>query len=456
MQIFMTIIAFIIALGLLVTVHEYGHFWMARRMGVRVLRFSIGFGPPLLRWSDKQGTEFWLSSIPLGGYVKMLDRREGPVPDELIDQEFNQKTVGQRMAIFAAGPCVNLIFAALIYWMITLGGVTQIAPIVGHIAPHSILAQQKIEPGWELVAVDGESTLDWEAITFSLIKHLGESGEVTLAFKVPHHSQLEQRRLWLNADWMEAAPGKEEKDPLGALGLEPWQPTIIPVIGQILKGSVADKSGLHKGDRILSIARQPVNDWLACVAIIQRNPNRLIPLVLLRNNQTLNISLMPEAVPKKGGGFMGQLGVLPEPPVIPEDYVRQIKYSVWQAGVVGLKKTMELSWLTLITMGKMVIGQVSVAHISGPIAIAKIAGDRASYGLESFANFVAYLSISLGVLNLLPIPVLDGGHLLFAVVECIRRKPLSEKIQEWSIKVGASVIAMMMLLAFYNDIVKLL
>ncbi len=453
MQILTTILAFIIALGLLVTVHEYGHFWMARRMGVKVLRFSVGFGPALFRWRDKKDTEFWISAIPLGGYVKMLDRREAPVPDELLDQEFNQKTVQQRMAIFAAGPLVNLLFAALIYWVVMMHGVTQIAPIVGGITPHSVLAPHQIQPGWELTQIDGKPTADWEAVTFAFIKHIGQAGDVVLGFKAPGSDALKERRVWLNANWMETQA--KEQDPLNALGLEPWQPVIAPVIGRLLAGSVAEQAGLQIKDRILSIADKSVKTWAECVAIIRQHPGQAINVTVQRQGKLFFMTVTPESVQEKGQAI-GRLGVLPEPPIIPEKYLREIKYGVWQAAVAGIQKTAEFSWLTLTTLGKMLIGHVSVDNLSGPITIAKIAGDRASYGFEPFMSFVAYLSISLGVLNLLPVPVLDGGHLFFAGIEWIRRKPLSEKIQEGATKVGAGLILIMMVLAFYNDIARLL
>ncbi len=453
MQFLTTVFAFILALGLLVTVHELGHFCMARYVGVRVLRFSIGFGPPLFRWTDRRGTEFWLSGIPLGGYVKMLDRREGPIPDELLTQEFTQKTVKQRMAVFAAGPLVNLLFATLIYWGVMMNGITQIAPIIGEIKPTSPLASQGIQSGWELAQVDGQLTSDWEAVTFALVKHMGEAGQLILDFKAPGTAHLEQRRVALSENWMDNTA--QEQDPLQSLGLIPWQPFIAPVIARVLDHSVAQKSGLQAKDRIISLAGHSIVSWLDCLTIIQQSAGQPLRVVLQRGQQIITMMVTPEIMIEKGKKI-GRLGVLPEMPVIPDEYVRHIHYGVWQAAAAAVQKTLSFSAITLVTIGKMLVGQVSFDNLSGPITIAKIAGDRASYGVEPFLSFLAYLSISLGILNLLPIPVLDGGHLLYASIEWLRGKPLSDRLQQWGLNIGVSLIVMLMLMAFYNDLVRVL
>lgn len=451
MELLSTLLATVVALGLLVTIHEYGHFWVARRCGIKVLRFSIGFGPALLRWHDRRGTEYAIAAIPLGGYVKMLDEREAPVAEHELDQAFNRKTVKQRIAVVAAGPLANFLLAIAAFWIVAVIGFSTVAPVLGPVPAGSPAALAGMHEGLEITAVDGTATRSWHEINLQLIRRLGESGSIDVAAK-PFSGGSEQGYQLPLDNWLR---GEEAPDPMVALGLTGWQPQMPPRIGQVAPDGAAAEAGLQPGDLILSIDGQAVSDWLTdVVPTIQASAQQTLQLQIERNGSLVDIALTPRLKASEDV-VVGYVGAGVESVELPPHMQRQISYNPLVAVPVAMQKTWEMTALTLDSLWKMLTGLVSAKNLSGPITIAKVAGASAKSGLESFLSFIAYLSISLGVLNLLPIPVLDGGHLVYYVAEWVRGKPLSERIQTWGLQIGLSLIVGVMLFAIYNDISRL-
>ncbi len=451
MDLLFTLLATVVALGLLVTIHEYGHFWVARRCGVKVLRFSIGFGPALYSWHDRHGTEYVIAGIPLGGYVKMLDEREASVPPGELDQAFNRKDVKQRIAIVAAGPIANFLLAIVAFWIIAVLGMSTIAPVLGPVEAGSIAARAGLVEGLEILEVDGQSTPSWHDVNLQLIRRLGETGHMQILAKAGADDAAQSYSLQLN-DWLR---GAEQPDPVAALGLTSWRPVISPRLEQISPDSAAERAGLVAGDLIVSIDGQPVDDWLAqVVPAIQASAGRSLELTVERAGRLQTLSITPQAR-EQDGRTTGYVGAGVAPFEWPEHMIRSIEYNPITAIPVAIGKTWDMTALTLDSLRKMITGLVSAKNLSGPITIAKVAGASAKSGVESFLSFIAYLSISLGVLNLLPIPVLDGGHLVYYVTEWIRGKPLSERIQGWGLQIGLALIVGVMIFAIYNDISRL-
>jgi regulator of sigma E protease len=433
----------LVALGVLVTIHEYGHFWVARRCGVKVLRFSVGFGSPLLRWRDRQGTEFVLAAIPLGGYVKMLDEREGDVPPELLDQSFNRKSVQQRIAIVAAGPVANFLLALLFFWVVAMLGSQQVRPVIGAVEIGSLADVAGLQAGQEIIAIDGQPTIGWAAVNLQLVSRLGESGRLDLAVREPGSSVDSPRQIVLD-NWLR---GADEPNPIASLGIQPWRPALQPILAQLDPQGPASAAGLLAGDRLLALNGQALGDWQQLVDQVRSLPGEKISLLVERQGQQLDIPVTLAA--------RGDLGAGVEGGEWPPEMLRQVSYGPIDAIAEGAKNTWTMSVLTLNSLKKMLFGELSVKNLSGPITIAKVAGASAESGLSDFLKFLAYLSISLGVLNLLPIPVLDGGHLLFYLVEWVRGRPLSERIQGWGMQIGISLVIGVMLLALVNDLGRL-
>ena len=444
------IVGTLIALGVLVTFHEFGHFWVARRCGVKVLRFSVGFGSPLLRWHDRQGTEFVVAAIPLGGYVKMLDEREGDVPPELLDQSFNRKSVRQRIAIVAAGPVANFLLAILFFWIIALLGVQQVRPVIGLVEPGSLAESAGLRAGQEIVSIDGELTSGWSAVNLQLVRRLGESGIVELQVRDDGGSLVSSRQLVLR-DWLR---GVDEPDPLASLGIRPWRPATDPVVSELDPEGPAQAAGVRLGDRLLALGEQRVDDWQQVVDWVRKHPGEVVALRLTRNGEQLEL---PITLAAKGEGEAraGYLGVGVKGGEWPAHMLHEVSFGPLEGVAESLRRTWGMTVLTLDSLKKMLFGELSVKNLSGPITIAKVAGASAQSGVADFLNFLAYLSISLGVLNLLPIPVLDGGHLLFYLVEWVRGRPLSERVQGWGIQIGISLVLGVMLLALVNDLSRL-
>lgn len=444
------IIGTLVALGVLVTFHEFGHFWVARRCGVKVLRFSVGFGSPLVRWHDRHGTEFVIAAIPLGGYVKMLDEREGDVPPALLDSAFNRKTVRQRFAIVSAGPLANFLLALVFFWLLAMLGSQQVRPVVGAVESGSLAAQAGMAVDQEIVAVNGKPVSGWGEVNLQLVRRLGESGQLDVTVREVGSSAERHLQIPLQ-NWLK---GVEEPDPITALGIRPWRPRIAPVIAQLDPEGPAQAAGIQLGDRLISLNRQPLDDWQQVIDAVKVLPGATAVLEVERDGQRIDVPLTL-AARGEGDARRGYLGAGVEGGEWPAEMLREVRFGPLDAVVEGAKRTWTMSLLTLDSLKKMLFGELSVKNLSGPITIAKVAGASAQSGLGDFLNFLAYLSISLGVLNLLPIPVLDGGHLLFYLVEWVRGRPLSERVQGWGVQIGISLVVGVMLLALVNDLGRL-
>ncbi len=444
------IVGTLVALGVLVTFHEYGHFWVARRCGVKVLRFSVGFGRPLLRWHDRQGTEFVVAAIPLGGYVKMLDEREGDVPPALMDQAFNRKTVKQRFAIVSAGPIANFLLALLFFWALAMLGSEQVRPVVGAVEVGSLAERGGLAAGQEILEINGKTISGWADVNLQLVRRLGESGSLSLLVRSVEGGEAQSVELEL-VDWLK---GAEEPDPIKSLGIRPWRPVVEPVVAQLDPEGPAQAAGVLLGDRLATLNGRPLGEWQEVIDQVRPLHGQSVMLGIERDGQRLEL---PVTLAERGDGEnrRGYLGAGVAAGEWPDEMLRNVSFGPVEAIGEGLRRTWTMSILTLDSLKKMLFGELSVKNLSGPITIAKVAGASAQSGVGDFLNFLAYLSISLGVLNLLPIPVLDGGHLLFYLVEWVRGRPLSDRVQGWGVQIGISLVVGVMLLALVNDLGRL-
>ncbi len=446
-----TVVWFLVALGVLVTFHEFGHYYVARRCGVKVLRFSVGFGKPLYTWTGKTGTQYTLAWIPLGGYVKMLDEREGEVPEALRAQAFNSKNVWQRIAIVAAGPVANFILAVLLFWGMLMPGTTDVAPVIGKVAPESVAAQAGLEAGQEVLAVDGEPVHTWQDLNRVLMHRLGETGPITFVVKYANSSLQYESQAELRG-WLK---GEEDPDPVKGLGITLWTPEVRAELSQVMEGSPAAEAGLKAGDLLLAADDVLLDDWYALVEYVRARPNVAIDLRYERDGREAVATVTPREVVTDSGEAIGQVGVMPVSPGWPEEMIRRQEYGVTGAFVRAVDKTWETSAFVLLSVKKLIVGEISTKNLSGPITIAKVAGASAKAGLAYYVGFLALLSVSLGVFNLLPIPVLDGGHLLYYLIEAVKGSPVSEKVQVAGYQIGLVLVMGLMMLALYNDVMRL-
>jgi len=444
--------AFLVAIIVLVTVHEFGHFWVARRLGVKVLRFSVGFGRPLLTWHRRADpTEYMIAAIPLGGYVKMLDEREEPVAEAELGQAFNRQKLWVRSAIVIAGPAFNFLFALLLYWVLLMAGQSGLKPEVGEVPAQSIAAEAGFERGDIVLDVDGRATPTWSAVWMTVLAE-GIGGE-DLSIRVRRADGSEEQLVIDGTTLASLEPGQGYLD---ALGLERASPQIPAVIGEVVAGQPAAEAGLEPGDRILSIDGAAIRDWQQVVALVQAQPDQRLQFVVERDGARLPLDLQSRAV-DQDGELVGRIGAGVE---YAEDVWADQKVWVRYGPLEGLaeasRRVVDISVLTLQIVGRMLVGSASVDNISSPIGIANAAGETASYGLASFVQFLALLSISLGLINLFPIPVLDGGHLLYFAIEGVMGRPLSEEVQERGQRLGIVLLISLMTFAFYVDIARLL
>ncbi len=441
--------AFVVALGLLVAVHEFGHFWVARRCGVKVERFSIGFGKAIWRRLGKDGTEYVLALIPLGGYVKMLDGRVDELKPGDEQYAFNHKSVWARMAIVAAGPMANFVFALFALWLMFMIGVPAVKPVIGEVRPASIVAEAGILPGMEIVGVGDEQTGDWESVTYALLSHLGDQS-VTIKVKAPQTSYATDKNLSLD-NW-KFDPDRES--PIGSLGIVPLGGKVLPVVSAVVAKSASEKAGLQVGDRIKRVGEQEITEWAQFVELVQHAPGAPLQVVVERNNRDLDVTLTPDTR-KVQGKLVGFVGLSPQLVPLPDEYRILLQYGPLQALWQGAQKTWSLITLTFDMIGKLVAGIVSLDNLSGPISIAKGAGSSADYGLVYFLSFLALISVNLGIINLFPLPVLDGGHLVYFLIEAVTGKPVSERIQEVGFRIGAAILMLLMGIALFNDFARL-
>jgi regulator of sigma E protease len=442
--------SFIVALGILVTVHEYGHFWVARKNKVKVERFSIGFGKTLWRRVDKQGTEFVIALIPLGGFVKMLDERVDDVKPEEQSQTFNSKSVYQRIAIIAAGPMANFIFAIFAFYLMFLIGVPSIKPIIGDIRVGSIAAQAQLPKNVEIVEIEGNKTQSWQDVNLAFIAEIG-SDRIKVKAKSSDSQYVES--YVLNTENWNFSP--EKTTSLASLGIVAYSPKVTNEVAQVAPDSPAFIGGLQLGDKLIAINDELLDsDWYNFSEKIKLFPNEQVKLLIARADQQLELIVIPSAI-ERNGKTVGYLGIAPKVEPWPESNKIELVYGPIEAIGQSIDKTWSLITLSFDMIGKLITGDVSVKNLSGPIAIAQGAGASAEYGFVYFLSFLALISINLGIINLLPLPVLDGGHLMYYFFEMITGKPVSEKVQEIGFKFGALALLGLMSIALFNDFSRL-
>jgi regulator of sigma E protease len=444
-------LAFIVAIAVLVAVHEFGHFWVARRLGIKVLRFSIGFGRPLWRRNGADGTEYWISAIPLGGYVKMLDEREGDVAPEDLPRCFNRQPPSRRIAVLFAGPAFNFVFAVAAYWIMFVVGVPAMKPVIGAIEPGSTAEVAGLRSGDRIVAVGDAVTRTMMDAQLQLLSAMVPSGTTTLELEGADGSRRVARIEYDGDTHALTEPGAM----FPGLGIGLWRPNLPAVIGQVMPEGTAAQAGLREGDRVLSADGRPMADWNEWVEYVRARPGETVRLVVEREGASRALDLFIGAADDQGER-VGRIGAAPQ--VSPElwDPVRtEQRYG--PVGAVGeaFAETWRMTALTVTMMGRMIVGQVSVKNISGPINIAQAAGFTAAAGLTAFLSFLAIVSISLGIINLLPIPLLDGGQIVYQCVEIAKGSPVSDRAQIIGQQVGILLLLMLMTFAFYNDIVRL-
>jgi regulator of sigma E protease len=447
------IVAFIVALGVLITFHEFGHYWVARRCDVKILCFSIGFGQAIYKKQfGKDNTEFVIAALPLGGYVKMLDEREGEVKEEELPRSFNYKPLWQRFAIVSAGPIFNFIFAIIAYWIIFVVGVNGLRPFIGEVEPSSIGSQSGLATGQEILSVNGLKTPTWSTVIDQLVSHTVNADVINI--DVIDNDGIEKKveidLSQISID--EMAEGKL----LDALGLRVIELKLAAIIGEVLPDGAAEKSGLLQYDEIISVDKKPVRSWGEWVEIIRKSPDKTLSVKVSRGESIVNLEVIPERVQSENE-VIGRIGAAVfKPDDLFESYFTVESYNLPIAFTKAIKKTWEMSMLTLRVLGKMLVGEASVKNLSGPISIAQYAGQSAGIGLVAFLSFMAIVSVSLGVLNLLPVPLLDGGHLMYYFIEMIIGKPVSEAMQIVGQQVGLVLLLGLMSIAIFNDIARLL
>lgn len=443
-----SVLALIVTLGILVTVHEFGHFWVARRFGVKVLRFSVGFGRPLWSRRDKgDGTEYVVAAIPLGGYVRMLDEREGEVAPSEIHRAFNRQPVGSRIAIVAAGPFFNFMFAGLAYAIMFMVGVTGIRPLLGEPVPGSMAAAAGFQKGDQIIAVDERPTPTLQAVQLALVEHGMDRAAVDVSVQTDDE-QTRVRRL----DFSTTQQEMEDAQLFTELGFVLW--SVPAVVGQVLENSPAQQAGIMPNDQIVAIDDIPINNWQQLLNYVQNHPGKEISVQVARNGKSHTLQVTPEAI-DTAQGPIGRIGIGGRDDLMAELQIIT-RYGPFRSLLEGVERTWDMSLFTLRMLWRMLIGKASLENISGPITIAQFAGQSASIGWLPFLSFLALVSVSLGVLNLLPIPVLDGGHLFYYFIELIKGSPLSDFAQEFGQRLGVVLLVILMSLALFNDLARLL
>jgi regulator of sigma E protease len=465
-----TILTTLFALAILVTIHEAGHFFVARWCGVKVLRFSVGFGRPIFRHQAKNGTEYVFAWIPLGGYVRMLDSRNDTLVEADVAAAFDHKKVWQRIAIVAAGPIINLLFAALLYAVVQIAGTPALIPVTGKIAIDSAAQAAGFTSPQQILAIDGQTTNSWGAVNLALAKRIGETGQIHFLLQGLDVEVLQAQALNPNAldvlpklgaptsysisvnRWMAAAV---QASPLAQLGVQPWRPNVPVLIDYLVPGGAAEQAGLRVGDKIVAINQQTVAGFSDFVAYVRGHANTNALVTLERQQQILVIPVQLTSAVGQSGAPVGKIGV----GIASISWPNSIQYTqqlgVFDGLVAGVQQAFEMARLTLSFLGRMVQGMVSVDHLSGPISIAKIAAASAASGWIAYVSFMAYLSVSLGVLNLLPVPMLDGGHLLYYLVELVTGRKVPDRIQAVGLRLGMALVFSIMIIAIANDLMRL-
>jgi len=457
MTFLLTLLAAIFVLGPLVALHEWGHYIVARLCGVKVLTYSIGFGPKLFGWtSKKSGIDYRISALPLGGYVKMLDEREGEVAKAEQHLAFNRQHPLKKIAIVAAGPIMNFIIAIALFWVLFMTPSEQLATKIGQVLPDTPAAMAQLPVGDKVVAIDGHEVQTWEGINYRLAGRMGETDNVSITLQ--SETQADNAIKTYQAPVSQFMQGSAQgKDALTSFGMLPWQPDIAPIVGDLTAEGAASRQGLKVGDRIIAINDQPIKDWLSATRIIRDSPEILLSFTVLRDGKPVQLQIMPQGKKDNLGNDYGQIGamVAQSEIVIPDAYKTTVAYGPGESLVKSFEKTEQLAVMTVSSMGKMLSGMIGLDNLSGPITIAKVAKQSFDISWQMVLSTAALISLSLAVLNLLPIPVLDGGHIVYYLIELIRGKPLSEGVQMIGLNIGLLLLAGFMVLAIGNDISRL-
>ncbi len=450
MSVIQSVFYFIVAIAILVTIHEFGHFWVARKLGVKVLRFSVGFGKPLWSKVGADETEYQIAMIPLGGYVKMADEREGNVADEDLPRAFNRQSVWARFAIVAAGPLANFLFAIVAFACMYMVGVNGVKPMLGEMQPDSIAVQAGFEADDLITAINKKPVVSWQTASITMVSEALDTGVIEVDVTSKNGAQKTHR-----IDLSDSRKILGDEMLLDYLGIEPWRPTLAATIGALSPDGAATQAGIKSGDQVISADGQQVSDWMSLVDLIRAAPDREIEIVIRRDSQTFSMALTPRGVVEKGS-MVGKIGAGPKVDASAYDSVRvKEKFGFFRSIGKGVQQTWSLTALTMRVLTKLVTGQASTKNISGPISIAEYAGVSAAIGVAAFLGFLAMISVSLGILNLLPIPILDGGHLFFYLIEMIKGSPVSAAVEAVGQRVGLAMLGGLMFLAFYNDLSRL-
>ena len=456
MTFLLTLLAAIFVLGPLIALHEWGHYIVARLCGVKVLTYSIGFGPKLFGWtSKKSGIDYRISALPLGGYVKMLDEREGEVAADEQHLAFNRQHPLKKIAIVAAGPIMNFVIAIVLFWVLFMTPSEQLVTKIGQVLPDTPAAMAQLPVGDKIVAIDGHEVQTWESINYRLAGRMGETTNISVTLQSEIDKGATKTYQAPIREFMQGAA--QGKDALSSFGMIPWQPNIAPIVGDLTPDGAASLQGLKVGDRITAINEEAINDWLSATRIIRDNPETLLTFSVLRDDKQVELQIMPQGKKDNLGNDYGQIGamVAQSEIVIPDAYKTTVVYGPGESLVKSFEKTEQLAVMTVSSMGKMLSGMIGLDNLSGPITIAKVAKQSFDISWQMVLSTAALISLSLAVLNLLPIPVLDGGHIVYYLIELIRGKPLSEGVQMVGLNIGLLLLAGFMVLAIGNDISRL-
>ena len=456
MTFLLTLLAAIFVLGPLIALHEWGHYIVARLCGVRVLTYSIGFGPKLFGWtSKKSGIDYRISALPLGGYVKMLDEREGEVAKDEQHLAFNRQHPLKKIAIVAAGPIMNFVIAIALFWVLFMTPSEQLATKIGQVLPDTPAAIAQLPAGDKIVAIDGHDVQTWEGINYRLAGRMGETANISVTLQSEANNNATKTYQAPVKEFMQGAA--QGKDALSSFGMIPWQPNIAPIVGDVTPDGAASRQGLKAGDRITAINDETINDWISATRIIRDNPETLLTFSILRDDKPIELQIMPQGKKDNLGNDYGQIGamVAQSEIVIPDAYKTTVVYGPAESLIKSFEKTEQLAVMTVSSMGKMLSGMIGLDNLSGPITIAKVAKQSFDISWQMVLSTAALISLSLAVLNLLPIPVLDGGHIVYYLIELIRGKPLSEGVQMVGLNIGLLLLAGFMVLAIGNDISRL-
>ena len=457
MTFLLTILAAIFVLGPLIALHEWGHYIVARLCGVKVLTYSIGFGPKLFGWtSKKSGIDYRISALPLGGYVKMLDEREGEVAKDEKHLAFNHQHPLKKIAITAAGPIMNFIIAIALFWVLFMTPSEQLATKIGSVLPGTPAAIAQLPAGDKIVAIDGHDVQTWEGINYRLAGRMGETDNVSITLQSDAQNKPSTKTYQAPiTDFMQG--DAQGKDALSSFGMLPWQPQITPIVGDLTPDGAASRQGLQVGDRITAINDEAITDWISATRIIRDSPEMLLNFTVLRDDKVVQLEIMPQGKKDNLGNDFGQIGAMVEQSeiVIPDAYKTTVAYGPGESLVKSFEKTEQLAVMTVSSMGKMLSGMIGLDNLSGPITIAKVAKQSFDISWQMVLSTAALISLSLAVLNLLPIPVLDGGHIVYHLIELIRGKPLSDGVQMVGLNIGLVLLAGFMVLAIGNDISRL-